>query len=290
MESENGLFARITGVARGKWLNIEFHKVSQPRVDLLFQADRTHQLYAIELQTVNDAEMPLRMAEYALHIYRKFKRFASQYVLYVGNDKLRMPETLIGPHLQFSYPVIDIRTFDAESLLDSPHVADAVLAILAKHADRRETIRRILTRIAKLEKGQRAQAFTKLNLLAGIRTFEDRIDREAKTMPAYYDIMTHSIIGPAIREGLAKGRVLGIEEGREKGLLEGRVEEARSLLHRQLAARFGPVPSSVETKLKRLKLAELEDLAERVVVTDSLQELFGAPAATTRRRKTAGKR
>jgi len=42
-------------------------------------------LIGFELQSSNDKSLPLRMAEYALRVYRKYGQFPEQYVLYVGN-------------------------------------------------------------------------------------------------------------------------------------------------------------------------------------------------------------
>ena len=48
------------------------------------------QLCHMELQSGNDAEMPLRMAEYALGVYRRFGQFPRQIVLYMGEPVLLM--------------------------------------------------------------------------------------------------------------------------------------------------------------------------------------------------------
>jgi hypothetical protein len=72
-------------------------------------------------------------------------------LLYVGEDELRMPSELKGPNFFCRYQIIDIRDLDEESLLNSPFDTDSILAILACHRARRETIRRILARIATLE-------------------------------------------------------------------------------------------------------------------------------------------
>jgi hypothetical protein len=145
----------MTGAVSGRFLNVELPAVSQPRVDLLFETDDTdpkgRRLIALELQSTNDPQLPLRMAEYSLRVYRVYKQFPEQYVLYVGSDELTMPSSLVGPSHECRYKVMDIRQWSAEVLLESPFTADAVLAILARYGDRPETIRRILARIAKIE-------------------------------------------------------------------------------------------------------------------------------------------
>ncbi len=139
------IFEKIIGARIDRWLNVEFPEVQQTRVDML-GVTTVHEtdLAAVELQSANDMKLPLRMAEYALRTYRLYEVFPRQYVLYVGNDPMRMPSELAGPSFFCRYTIVDIRTLDEESLLSSPFDSDHIMAILTNHRDRRETIRRIL--------------------------------------------------------------------------------------------------------------------------------------------------
>ncbi|MBV9036742.1 MAG: hypothetical protein JO182_19790 [Acidobacteriaceae bacterium] len=97
-------------------------------------------LIHIELQSSNHKKMALRMAEYAISIYRQFGRFPKQIVLYVGKPKLRMTASLSGPDpaqpdFSFQYTLIDIRELEGAPLLASEHVEDNVLAILTRLQD-----------------------------------------------------------------------------------------------------------------------------------------------------------
>jgi hypothetical protein len=53
----------LIGAERGHWLNVELPRVTQRRVDLLFEVTLTLELILIELQSFNDPLLPLRMAE-----------------------------------------------------------------------------------------------------------------------------------------------------------------------------------------------------------------------------------
>jgi predicted transposase YdaD len=264
--SPNSLFHLITGANRGRWLNVELPKVTQPRVDLLFELAATRELILLELQSQNDRFLPMRMAEYSLFIWQKYKRFPKMYVLYVGSRRLRMPAELDTPYLSCRYTVIDIRQWNAETLLQSDHPADAVLSILGRYANRLETVRRILRRIAKMKGTARKTAFSKLMILAGVRKLADVVEQEAKHMPILNDIMDHSVIGPAIR----KGRV----EGKAEGKAEGKIEEASALTQRMLTARFGPLSPKTKKSLAKLTLPELEELAIALLTAKSITELF----------------
>ncbi len=142
---ETTIFERIIGAQIDHWLNVEFPEVQQTRVDLPGVTTRHDKdLAGVELQSTNDMKLPLRMAEYALRTYRLYDVFPRQYVLYVGNELLRMPTELVGPDFFCRYTIIDVRTLDEEALLNSPFDSDNILAILTNHRDRRESIQRIL--------------------------------------------------------------------------------------------------------------------------------------------------
>jgi predicted transposase YdaD len=189
-------------------------------------------------------------------------------VLYVGNQQMNMPSALIGPNHVCRYKIIDIRLFDEEMLLNSPFAGDNIMAILTHHKDRRETIRRILARIAKLEGGARDAAFSKLMILAGLRKLGDSIRTEVKHMPILDDIMEHDVIGPAIRQG--------IQQGVQQGIQQGRHEEVLRVLRGQMVKRFGALPPWADERLTNLKVTALEDLSLRLLDVGSIDELFNS--------------
>src|ERR1022692_979046 len=84
------IMRELTGTAVAKWLDVELPKVQNLRLDLLGETVDGG-LVHVELQSSNDAAMPLRMAEYCLGVFRLFGRFPRQVVLYVGE-----PQLLVG--------------------------------------------------------------------------------------------------------------------------------------------------------------------------------------------------
>ena len=157
----------LTGTAIEKWLDVELPKVRNPRVDLLGEtADGS--LVHVELQSGNDATMPLRMAEYCLAVFRLFGQFPLQVLLYVGEAPLRMESELRGVNVSFRYRTIDIRDLDGDRLLESEEVGDNVIAILARLRDHKEAVRKIVGRIAGLAAVERETALGQLLILAGL--------------------------------------------------------------------------------------------------------------------------
>jgi predicted transposase/invertase (TIGR01784 family) len=259
------LLRQLTGVSVARWLNVEIPEVSSSRADLLgAAADGT--LVHIELQSTNDPDMALRMAEYSLRIYRRFKKFPKQIVLYVGEAKLRMNARLTGPDSAFQYTLIDARELDGAQLLASERIEDNLIAILTKLEDRTVAIRNILERIAGLEKSARRDALAQFLIISGMRTLEETIKEEALKMPILNDIMDHKVLGPAILQGRREGR----QEGLQEGLQEGR----HAILRRILEKRFGQIPEWVEKRLTGLPAADLDEVGVRILDASTFEDLF----------------
>ena len=165
----------LTGTSVETWLDVELSKVVQnTRVDLLGETEAKG-LVHLELQSGNDATMPLRMAEYCLGVFRLFGRFPRQVLLYVGEAPLRMESELRADDVWFRYRAVDIRDLDGDRLLESQEVGDTVIAILARLRDHKDAVRRILERIAGLVAAERETALGQLLILAGLRHFEETV-------------------------------------------------------------------------------------------------------------------
>ena len=260
------VLAQLTGLVVNQWHNVELPLVNSRRVDLLGE-DAYWRLVHIELQSRNDPAMALRMAEYSYAIYRCFGRFPESVVLYVGQAALRMAGRLEGPNSWFECRMVDIRELDGERLIESGELGDNIVAILARLADRRGAVRRILGRIAGLAVDERETALTELMILAGLRRLGPIVREEVKKMPILDDIMDHEVLGPIKRLGLEMGR----QEGRQEGFFQGE----RTILTRLIEKRFGPVPVWAHARLSAMTLAETEDAALRLLDAASLTDLLG---------------
>ncbi len=254
-------FQELTGVSVEKWLDIELPKVQTLLLDLLGQtADQS--LIHLELQSGNDAEMPIRMAEYAFGVYRLFGKFPRQIVLYVGEAPLRMAPRLEGPDVSFRYRVVDIRELDGERLLESEQVGDNVIAILTRLRDREGAIHEIVRRISELEGSQRELALRQLIILGGLRRLEESIEREARKMPLLDDILDNKVLGREYNRGMEQGMQQGVQQGE------------LTLLRRMIEKRFGAVPGWAEERLSGWPPAELEALGVRLLDAKSLEDLL----------------
>ena len=181
-------------------------QVQASRADLLGMTTDNGILH-LELQSTNDPDMALRMAEYYLHIYRQFRKPPKQIVLYVGEAKLRMSAALREPNFAFQYTLLDFRDLDGAALLESSQIEDNLLAILARLQDQRAAVRQILARIASLDEPARHAAFAQFLIISGLRRLGQTIKEEAQKMPIMNDILDHDCWGqPFCRAGRKAGK------------------------------------------------------------------------------------
>jgi predicted transposase YdaD len=257
----SSVLAQLTGASSLKWRNVEAPKVSNRRVDLLGELP-DGSLVHIELQSRNEKDFPLRMAEYLFGIRRKYGKMPRQVALYVGEAPLRMRDRIEGPGVSVRFQLVDIRDLVGEGLLASGCIGDNVLAVLTRLGERPKAVRRILERVAAGSPEERDQALAELLILAKLRRLSREVIREAGKMPIMEDIMDHDVIGPAIRKGL------------RQGLRQGRVEGQMEILHLQIRKRFGPIPSAVGQRMAALKPAQLNRVAERLLDAQRIEDLF----------------
>ncbi len=255
----------LTGTAIARWLDVELPKVQNLRLDLLgetVEGDLVH----LELASSNDPAMPLRMIEYGLGVQRLLGKFPRQILLYVGEAPMRMESELRGGDLSFRYRLIDIRTLNGDRLLESADVGDNVIAILARLRDDKEAVHKIVGRIAGMTRAERETALAQLTILAGLRRLARTVEQERKRMPIDLDIRDHETLGPMFIEAEQKGLQKGLQRGRQEGEL--------AVLRRLMEKRFGTLPKWAGDKLAALSASELEDLSERVLDANNVEELL----------------
>jgi predicted transposase YdaD len=254
---QSGFLATLTGFRIAEWLGTELPEVRTRHVDLLGRTD-SGDLVHIEFQSRNDPRMALRMAEYALAIYRRHRIFPTQVVIYVGERPLGMPTSLTGSGWAYQCRIVDIRTLPTEQFLASPHLEDNVLAVLTRLADSRATIRQILERVSTAPPDQRTAAIGELLLLAGLRQLRVIMKKELERMSVLIDINRHTIFGPMYREAIQQGAL----------------EAERRLALRLLTKRFGKLPSASARRIRSMDSAELETLTLRLLDAGSLSDIL----------------
>ena len=144
------LLSKLTDqpVLKVKELDREFTRIRSIRkhLDYLAQVQLGGEkeqklLVHLEFQAKNEKDMALRMLEYGIEIYRKYRQYPYQVVVYLGDEPLSMENCfkhyLGDVHLDYCVTLVDITDLDAEELLSlgekSPEALLLVVLSLKKH-------------------------------------------------------------------------------------------------------------------------------------------------------------
>jgi hypothetical protein len=127
----------------------------------------------IEFQTKNDADIVYRMFEYLAMLLRMYKMPVKQYVIYIGEDKINMADTLTNGESFFRYNLVDISAIDYRVFLRSNNTEEKMFAVLANFGNEgaETVIKKVVEDIAKNTKGDLEWARRKkqLRILANLR-------------------------------------------------------------------------------------------------------------------------
>ena len=161
--------------------------------------------------------MPLRMLRYYTDIRLSgFGEPLHQYLIYIGKDRLTMPDGIEEPGFRYQYQILDMRQIDCDALLQQDTPDALVLAILCdfKHRPAKDVVHYIVTRLKTLLKDDESgfrRYIDMLEILSENRELQGTI-KEVEKMLTQEDV-----------KKLPSYQI---------GMEEGKLEVARNLLSR----------------------------------------------------------
>jgi hypothetical protein len=96
----------------------------------------------------------------------------------------------------------------------------------------------------------------------------------ARTALKKMDAQTYVFQSDFARGFIAQGRSEGIAQGRAEGRAEGEAHGRAALIIRQLTRRFGSLDATIENRIHRASIAELESIGERLLTAAALQDVL----------------
>ncbi|QQZ29509.1 hypothetical protein HMY34_12395 [Thiothrix subterranea] len=242
-------------------------RVEQRRADLVArmrrQADGQDFILHIEIQNQNDSSMPLRMLRYFTDIQLAHPGYSiHQHLIYIGRDRLTMPDHFNAPTLAYHYPILDMHNVDCSLLLEQDTPDALVLAILCdfKGKPTQDMVNYIVLRLRELmgedERGFR-NYFEMLETLAENRDLQPNI-KEAEQMLTQVDVTKFASYSWGMRDGIEKGIEKGIEQGIERGRKEGEFKKAQEVARSLL--QLGVIPEADIARIAGLSLEEVQKL------------------------------
>ncbi|WP_223807414.1 DUF4351 domain-containing protein [Pseudanabaena sp. UWO311] len=228
------------------------------------------QILHIEFQTVGDRDMPLRMLDYYVRLYRLHRCPIQQIVIFLqetNSPLLRLDRFETNSTLH-SYRAVRLWEEDPTLMLN-----DATLlpfAVLARSPQPEEMLRTIAQKIEQIELSkERANIATYAYMLGGLRYSKEILSQLLRE-----EIMRESVTYQAL---LAKG----IKQGLQQGELD--------LALRQLRRKFGELPDRLVKKIKALSLKRLEAFGEALLDFQSLDDVTVWLSPKTQTKKSAPK-
>jgi len=254
-------------------------------------ATKPNQLLHLEFQSRPDRQMPERMLEYWIRLWRLHSKPIHQVVLYLrktNSPLVRVDELQVG-ETRHRYGVVRLWEQDPLPLLQNPALLP--LATLARKAGRStsadaEHLALVADRVAAIKNPVLQKEIAGgCHLLAGLG-FSQELINAYFTMGILDDSVTYQAAVAEYtrrgrlegeRQGEQRGRQLGLKEGErqgeERGIHQGIQQEAQSLVLRQLPRRCGQLSHEQELAVRALPLEQLEALAESLLDFDGPEAL-----------------
>jgi hypothetical protein len=158
--------------------------------------------------------------------------------------------TYTSPSIDFRFEIVNLREFDAESLLASGDWADNALALLAK-GEQEKALESVLPRLRAMNNEDQAWAAGTLLLLSGILGIEETVRERLKNV-GMINLMENKVLGPMILEGERKG--------------------GQELLQELLIEKFGSLPQWATERLRAASVEHLHLWAKRILRSPSLED------------------
>ena len=206
------------------------------RTDSLILKQSDEFVLHAEFQTEPDSEMPFRMADYRLRVYRRYpKKQMYQVVIYLKqtSSQLVYQNSFTLEQTRHSFHIIRMWEQPTEVFLEAPGLLP--FAVLSRQSEQSQEVLRQVARKIDIIPERRVQANVTASaaILAGLVLEKDLIRRVLRR-----EIMRESVIYQEIlQEGLDEGIEQGIEQGIERGIEQGR-EQGREQERQEVAVKL----------------------------------------------------
>jgi len=194
------------------------------RADSLILQQSDHLILHAEFQTNPAEDIPFRMADYRLRVYRRFpEKQMIQVVIYLkkSNSPLVYQDSFNIAGLTAQFRVIRLWEQPKELFLNSPGLLP--FAVLSDSENRSEVLNQVAVELDKIKENRvRSNLAAASGILAGLVLNQEMIRQILRR-----DMMRESVI---YQEILQEGRLEGKLEGRLEGEQQGITKVARNLL------------------------------------------------------------
>jgi hypothetical protein len=258
--------------------------VADKLVEVCLRGSSQWVLIHVEVQAQHFAGLAQRVFEYNFRIFREYGQHVSSLVV-LGDDDLHWrPHAfhtgVLGTAMGISFSTVKLLDYAGRTgelrASDNPF---ALVTLAHFHSQRERhdadalaTAKLELTRLLYEHRWSRRRIIVLFKVINWMMALPEphqtrywhavlKLEKERKM----------DLITPLEQSFMDKGWQKGLEKGREEGCRAGAAE----LLARQLAQRFGQLPKTVEKKLNKATMEQLETWSDAMLTAQSLKQVFG---------------
>ncbi|MFT0787529.1 Rpn family recombination-promoting nuclease/putative transposase [Synechococcus sp. H55.10] len=225
----------------------------------------------LEFQTDPDPEIPFRMADYRLRLYRKYPQLSvRQVVIYLRKTRSqRVFQTSFRlERLSHEFEVVRLWECNLPARVDWPALLP--FRVLSQVEDPGETLREVVAELERLpESSEQRELAAATAVLAGLALDRGLIRQIMRSLDMRESVIYQEWRAEALREGLEAGRKEGLQLGLQQGLQHGEATLVLRLLRRKL----GSLDPALENQIWALPPSQLEALGEALLDFHSVEDL-----------------
>jgi hypothetical protein len=169
-----------------------------------------------------------------------------QKLIYLGEDKCNMKNTLKDSKLSYEYELIDLKDFQCDDLLESDNMADITFAFLCNVRNREKLFRKALSKLRNLPEQERSEWVGKILTLLKVRP---KLREGFKILLKEEPMLE---IPPFTIEELKNlpFTAKAIEQLEQEATLKGLVQAKKDDIKSAIIMRFMVLPKELEEKIE----------------------------------------
>ena len=181
------------------------------RADSVIFLKSTEIILHIEFQTEPNKNIPFRMADYRLRLYRKFpERQIHQVVIYLSPSQSSLVHETTFNIGRLNHEFNVIRLWEQPTAIFQQYQGLFPFAVLTKTEDPAETLRQVARQIEDIKDKQvQSNVAASTAIISGIALNKEIIQRLLKSEIMKESVIYQEILLEGIAEGLAKGKAEG---------------------------------------------------------------------------------
>jgi predicted transposase/invertase (TIGR01784 family) len=216
----------------------------------------------IEFQTEPNKNIPFRMTDYQLRLYRKFpEKQIHQVVIYLSPSQSRLvyENTFNIGRLNNEFNII--RLWEQPTEIFQRYQGLLPFAVLTNNQDPEETLRQVARQIENIEDKQvQSNVAASTAIISGIALNKEIIQRLLRSEIMKESVIYQEILLEGEAKGLAKGEAKGLAKGEAKGLAKASNQIALNMLRSNIAidlvAKFTGLTLKQVQKLQKISVKQ----------------------------------